>query len=309
MDGITEDHTRILDHYQRMRSASRELNNTLMDRCKPPVKQAAKDLGVLVKDTIVLDMDQMPVLMDYAIHHCRKDGRNVVDRFAATNPPEHGSDAEAVLTAMQQAFFSLFVVRDVVEGVGVHVTDILRDAEHFIADVGFSETAVEGLVLASRVLPFDEFVMTTGAALPVDAEVLEWVASGLEQAVLSHEQLRNLPPQAWADLEARVVHACLHSDGDQQITYQDVPSSTGPSPFEVNPTASGATTHAHAGAGRSTRSAAAGNWSGCDEVGALGHYCWVCGRCRANEKFSGKGHARHICKDCARLPREDRDRA
>ena len=31
-----------------------------------------------------------------------------------------------------------------------------------------------------------------------------------------------------------------------------------------------------------------------------GHYCHVCGRYRAHEKFSGKGHARHICKDCAR---------
>jgi len=39
----------------------------------------------------------------------------------------------------------------------------------------------------------------------------------------------------------------------------------------------------------------------------MGHYCWVCGRTRANEKFSGKGHARHICKDCQRLPREERD--
>lgn len=31
-----------------------------------------------------------------------------------------------------------------------------------------------------------------------------------------------------------------------------------------------------------------------------GHYCRVCGRQRANEKFGGKGHAQHICKDCAR---------
>jgi len=31
-----------------------------------------------------------------------------------------------------------------------------------------------------------------------------------------------------------------------------------------------------------------------------GHYCRVCRRYRANEKFSGKGHARHICKDCSR---------
>ncbi len=29
-----------------------------------------------------------------------------------------------------------------------------------------------------------------------------------------------------------------------------------------------------------------------------GHYCRGCGRYRANEKFSGKGHKLHICKDC-----------
>lgn len=31
-----------------------------------------------------------------------------------------------------------------------------------------------------------------------------------------------------------------------------------------------------------------------------GHYCRVCGRYRANEKFTGKGHQQHICKDCNR---------
>jgi len=29
-----------------------------------------------------------------------------------------------------------------------------------------------------------------------------------------------------------------------------------------------------------------------------GHYCWRCGRRRANEKFSGTGHSKHICKSC-----------
>ena len=40
---------------------------------------------------------------------------------------------------------------------------------------------------------------------------------------------------------------------------------------------------------------------------ASGHYCRICGRYRANEKFSGKGHRNHICKDCARLPAEKRN--
>ena len=35
-----------------------------------------------------------------------------------------------------------------------------------------------------------------------------------------------------------------------------------------------------------------------------GHYCKICGEYKANEKFSGKGHANHICKTCASLPAE-----
>lgn len=37
-----------------------------------------------------------------------------------------------------------------------------------------------------------------------------------------------------------------------------------------------------------------------------GHYCKICGERKANEKFSGKGHAAHICKDCAKLSPEKR---
>lgn len=33
-----------------------------------------------------------------------------------------------------------------------------------------------------------------------------------------------------------------------------------------------------------------------------GHYCKICGETKANEKFSGKGHAKHICKSCQSLP-------
>ncbi|MDR2465923.1 MAG: hypothetical protein LBD35_00905 [Prevotellaceae bacterium] len=38
-----------------------------------------------------------------------------------------------------------------------------------------------------------------------------------------------------------------------------------------------------------------------------GHYCKVCGTYRANEKFSGKGHANHICRTCSALPVDRRN--
>jgi len=36
-----------------------------------------------------------------------------------------------------------------------------------------------------------------------------------------------------------------------------------------------------------------------------GHFCWVCGSIRPNEKFSGKGHKNHICVKCAGKPKEE----
>ncbi|PXV62703.1 RimJ/RimL family protein N-acetyltransferase [Dysgonomonas alginatilytica] len=38
-----------------------------------------------------------------------------------------------------------------------------------------------------------------------------------------------------------------------------------------------------------------------------GHYCRVCGERKANEKFSGKGHAKHVCKECNALPQEKKN--
>src|SRR5580704_9815180 len=37
------------------------------------------------------------------------------------------------------------------------------------------------------------------------------------------------------------------------------------------------------------------------------YYCRIRGRGRANEKFSGRGRRDRICKDCQRLPRDQRD--
>lgn len=37
-----------------------------------------------------------------------------------------------------------------------------------------------------------------------------------------------------------------------------------------------------------------------------GRFCWCCQRMRPNERFSGRNHPRHLCRDCARLPAGER---
>ena len=36
-----------------------------------------------------------------------------------------------------------------------------------------------------------------------------------------------------------------------------------------------------------------------------GHYCWACDRHLPNERFSGRNHPRHLCRECAKLGREE----
>ena len=38
-----------------------------------------------------------------------------------------------------------------------------------------------------------------------------------------------------------------------------------------------------------------------------GHFCRICHSRKSNEAFSGKGHRIHVCKKCARLPKEKRE--
>jgi hypothetical protein len=38
----------------------------------------------------------------------------------------------------------------------------------------------------------------------------------------------------------------------------------------------------------------------------MSHYCRVCRSYRANERFTGRGHRTHVCKDCQNLPSDDR---
>lgn len=40
----------------------------------------------------------------------------------------------------------------------------------------------------------------------------------------------------------------------------------------------------------------------------MGHYCRMCAGYYANERFSGKGHSRHVCRACQRIPAAERFR-
>ena len=214
------DYEAIAVRYRRMRAISFGLNKILCDYVsKEGMESTSKKLGIWRKGILVFDdEDQAAVLFDQAIHGYFANGRNAVDDYLADHPPQPDSDQQAMLAAIQQSFYSLFRVEKIVPQVGVHVEDILRECRHFMADVGFSQSAVKGLVLATRVLPFENFIMTGGAALPVDAGTLVNIVR-LPALNRLWQDIEAMPKQKLADVTAEIIRLCLKGNSSQAISY------------------------------------------------------------------------------------------
>ena len=215
------DYNDIAVRYVRMRQISFELNEALRRYVpKEAIETTARKLGIWRDGTMFLDnMDQSCVLFDQAIYGYFRDGKNAVDRYIDRHPPDPGSGYDAVLATKKLAFYSLFQVEEIVPDVGIHVHDILYGRRHFLADVGFSQTAVRGAVLATRVLPAGDFIMTAGAALPVDADTLVKI-SRLPALNAPSRDLADMSRQEMADVASTIIGLCLKDGSSRSISYQ-----------------------------------------------------------------------------------------
>jgi hypothetical protein len=79
---------------------------------------------------------------------------------------------------MLRARFTLIELGESVEGMGVHADDLVFSEPSFQADVALSQTAVVGVVLATRLLSFESFSMATGAHVVVDESLAALVERG-----------------------------------------------------------------------------------------------------------------------------------
>jgi hypothetical protein len=171
--------------YGSHREIQRALNRRLTTMVPmAAIKECARSLGVWEEGTLAFEEeDDVAVLMDFAIYDYRiRGGTNAVERLVKQAQWAPGSEEQRILDAMLRARFTLLRVSSLVPDVGVQVQDLLYEREFLLADVGLSMTATEGQHIACRVLEFPEFHMTTGATVPLDAELAGSVVGGLRKA-------------------------------------------------------------------------------------------------------------------------------
>ena len=218
------EHAAMLATYQRLHPVRHRVNMTLVKTLdKKALDEGGRRLGMLRGKTLVFGTeDEMSVLMDYCIYHYRTGGRNAVERSMERTPPAPGSDDRVVLDAMLQSHYSLFQVVDVTRGVGVTVLDLLRDETGFLVDIGLGSSAVEDMVLATRVIPFEGFLTTGGAGLPIDLPAMKVIGREIDRVFgAAVKDVSRFTPDQEDDLAALVIRLGLKAGVSSRIEYRD----------------------------------------------------------------------------------------
>ncbi len=220
------EYSKLVNRYKRFREITRKLHSDIPKKhiSKKAFNKCGKKLGLMRNNTLIFgDEQDMAVLMDYCIYDYRENGSNAISRYLAGFPPVPDSDEYVVLKAMSESFYTLIQVEHVLPGVGVQVNDLLGNKQFLLIDMGFSETSVEGVVLATRILPFEDFTMTSGAPLVVEPQTLEKIFDFAAQEFGSEDgEYINFDMRQRVDLTATIIRLCLQAETDTQIEYQDV---------------------------------------------------------------------------------------
>jgi hypothetical protein len=220
-----EEYSELVEKYKRFREVNQEFNNILTRKVsKNAIHKCGRKLGIMRGDTLVFEDEQeMDVLIDYCIYDYYEKGQNAVSRYMAESPPPPGSDEYVVLKAMSEAFYTLVQIEQVLKGVGVQAGDLFGERRYLLTDTGLGKTGVKGLVIATRLLPFADFVMTSGAPLPIDPEVTEEILDFIKQQVGSENgKYITLDMKQRADLMTTIIRLCLGDNMTSHVRYQDI---------------------------------------------------------------------------------------
>jgi hypothetical protein len=216
----------LLETYKRLRNIQKALNELLLKHVsKKSLFECAKKLGLARGKVLVFDSPvEISVLEDYCLYSARMGGKNAIELYMERTPPPPESDEMRILQAMLDSHFSIFMVEKVYAGRGVSLSSF-GEEEVLLMDVGLGDSAVPGVSLAGRVLPFPNFCMFTGVALPVyDEPVNRAVLPVLEKWLINHPDVGRAKFSAGlsASFSAEVIRVALRAGALKSVKHADI---------------------------------------------------------------------------------------
>jgi hypothetical protein len=175
-----------LDTYRQYRDVGQDLNTDIF-RTELNHDETMDSAAVLGIDTdgneIHSDNEEQAVThMDFALNDYRIDGQTAVERYRDAQAWDSEVERD-ILDQLVQAETSLFKITSVdPKESQLVLADLLNGGEEIeLTDINYSKSATPGILLFFRLVPHEQFNMTSGVSMPFPSQVEDHLLSVLEQ--------------------------------------------------------------------------------------------------------------------------------
>lgn len=167
----TMDFDDILKRYQSFRTEIAALANRLIPLLtRKQIEEGARRLGLMNNRGILVfnSEAEFNALMDFCAFGLLDHGKNLIDRALALKDM-FDEQERRILKAMSESHYTVLIATGFEPGYGMFCLDAVEQNETpiFLADVLLSQTMPTDAVMASRIVPVDEFYVTSGAGIPI----------------------------------------------------------------------------------------------------------------------------------------------
>jgi hypothetical protein len=203
-------------HYEHIRKILRDLHSKFMVCLTPEgVERCARRLEIAANGALLLNTEhEMNVFLDYCLFQCYQDNSNVIQK-GLKQYQSNDEESISIFKAMANGYFAYLQILEAVGNEGLVVFDLERQTEHLMIDKGLSQVAKINAhyTLVTHVVDFGDFIITTGASIPINFETIEGA-----QVQRRHEQFIKKLASGTVELKDRrqyitdLYKICLHED-------------------------------------------------------------------------------------------------
>ena len=174
------------DTYRQYRNVGQDLNTDIfsaeLDHDEIMDSAALLSIDTDGNEVHYEDEEQAVTHMDFALNDYRIDGQTAVERYRDAQAYESEAERE-ILDHLIQAETSLFKITSVNPNQSQLVlTDLLSGEEEIkLTDINYSKSATPGILLFFRLVPCEQFNMTSGVSMPFPGQVEEHLLAVIEQ--------------------------------------------------------------------------------------------------------------------------------
>jgi amino acid permease len=160
----------LVEKYKKYRNKSRELNDKIITTSLNfyAFMGSAALLGFFnFKDAnhlfLIKNKEELDILTDFALYEYKVEDKNIISSYYENFGWEDEMERE-ILTAFLSSYTSLFKVTSILKSESTLILkDILNKKDNInLIDIAMSRTTFPGVLLFTRIVPFDDFNMTSG---------------------------------------------------------------------------------------------------------------------------------------------------